>query len=165
MEMVYLAQPPKRYTFEQPKLRRWVESYCRGNVLNLFAGKVLLGSCCGNFNEVRNDIDSTMPAPYHMDAFEFVSTWKGKPFDVVILDPPYNIRKAREKYEGRWIGRLTKIKNILPSIMSSKGRVISLGYDTVGMSKSRGFEKIAVCVVCHNGDHNDTLVLVEKKVK
>ena len=42
--------------------------------------------------------------------------------------------------------------------------VISYGYDTVGMSKSRGFKKIGVCVVCHNGDHNDTLCLVEQLI-
>lgn len=37
------------------------------------------------------------------------------------------------------------------------------GYDSVGMSKSRGFKKIAVCLMCHGGDHNDTICLVEKK--
>ena len=168
MEMTYLTQPPKRYTFEQPKLRVWVENYCKGNgqVLNLFAGKVKL-----NVPELRVDIDENMPANIHVDAYHFVSEMRdslsieGPPmlFGVVILDPPYNIRKSREKYEGRWIGKLTKIKNILPGIIRPGGRVISLGYDSVGMSKSRGFKKIALCVVCHGGDHNDTLCLVEEK--
>ena len=57
----------------------------------------------------------------------------------------------------------TKIKDLLPQIITSNGRVISLGYDSVGMSKKRGFEKIAVCLVCHGGDHNDTIALVEEK--
>ena len=108
-----------------------------------------------------------MPALYHMDAYDFVS-WcigeqtkgKSRPVDTIVLDPPYNIRKAREKYEGRWIGKLTKIKNMLPQIIPVGGRIISLGYDSVGMSKSRGFKKIALCVICHGGDHNDTICLI-----
>lgn len=162
INFTYLAQPPRKYTFEQPKLKLWVESWCKGKVLNLFAGKTLL-----DIDEVRVDIDKDMPADYHMVAFEFISTWQGDKFDTVILDPPYNIRKAREKYgtywNGGYIGKLTKIKNAIPSILEdNKSRIISLGYDTVGMSKSRGFEKIAICLVCHSGDHNDTLCLVEE---
>ena len=30
------------------------------------------------------------------------------------------------------------------------------------MSKSRGFEKIALAVVCHNGDHDDSFAIVEE---
>jgi hypothetical protein len=156
----YMAQPPKRYTFEQPKFKEWVEHHCMGLVLNLFAGKVKL-----NVNEVRVDIDPDMPAEYHMDALDFVNTHWGKVYDTVILDPPYNVRKAREKYQGRWIGKLRQLKDALPAIIRPQGRVISLGYDTVGMSRSRGFEKIAICVICHNGDHNDTLCVVEEKIK
>jgi len=74
-----------------------------------------------------------------------------------------SIRKSREKYEGKYVGNLTKIKNALPSILRDKGRIISLGYDSVGMSKSRGFTKIAICLICHGGDHNDTIGLIEQK--
>lgn len=161
MNFTYLVQPPKKYTFEQPKLKEWVEQNCKGRVLNLFAGKVLL-----DVDETRVDIDKSMPADYYMNAFDFVNfaIENGMFFDTIILDPPYNIRKAREKYDGRYIGSLTKIKNILPKIINDDGYVISLGYDTVGMSKSRGFRKIAVCLVCHNGDHNDTICLKEAKL-
>lgn len=165
IDFTYLTQPPKRYTFEQPQLLAWVRKWCdRGfgsTVLNLFAGKVPLRTL--TINEYRVDIDPTCVADYHGDAYEFVRDTKTK-FDVVVLDPPYNIRKAREKYESRWIGKLTKIKNILPNILNKNGRVISLGYDTVGMSKSRGFKKIAICLVCHGGDHNDTIGLVEEVI-
>ena len=36
IKFTYLTQPPKRYTFEQPKLKAWTESMCKGEVLNLF---------------------------------------------------------------------------------------------------------------------------------
>ena len=156
IEFTYLWQRPARYTFEMPQLKEWVEHWCEGFALNLFAGKVKL-----NVNEFRVDLDKEMPADYYGDAFDFVSSWKGQKFDTIILDPPYNVRKSREKYGSRYIGSLTKIKNALYAIVSDKARIISLGYSTVGMSNMRGFKKAAICVVCHGGDHNDTLGLVE----
>ena len=33
------------------------------------------------------------------------------------------------------------------------------------MSKKRGFKKVALCIVCHNGDHDDTIGIVEDQVK
>jgi hypothetical protein len=158
MEFTYLTQPPKRYTFEQPRLKEWTERWCKGKVLNLFAGKTKL-----NCDEYRVDMDPEMNPDYLGDAYGFVKDTRMK-FDTVVFDPPYNLRKSREKYEGRYIGSLTKIKNVLPGIMNHDAHIISFGYDTVGMSRSRGFDKIAVCIVCHNGDHNDTLCLVERKV-
>lgn len=156
VEFTYLSQPPKRFTFEQPKLRKWVEQWCIGRTLNLFAGKTKL-----DVDEFRVDSNKEMLADFYGDAFEFVTT-TDKKFDTIVLDPPYNLRKSREKYKDHYIGSFTKIKNELPKILNPNGRVIILGYSSVGMSKSRGFEKIAVALICHNGDHNDTIATVEK---
>lgn len=158
IDFTYLLQPPKRYTFEQPKLKEWVEKWCKGKVLNLFAGKVKL-----NVNEFRVDIDKNCPVDYYGDAFEFVNDWKGDKFDTIVFDPPYSLRKSREKYEGRYIGKDTKIKDVLHKILSPNGRVINLGYSSTGMSKKRGFTKVAICLVCHSGNHDDTVVTVEDK--
>lgn len=156
MNFTYLVQAPRRFTFEQPQLKKWVERWCKGKTLNLFAGKTIL--FCDEF---RVDINKEMKADWYGDAYKFVKTTKMK-FDTIILDPPYNLRKAREKYQGKYIGLFTKLKNILIKIINENGRVISFGYDTTGMGKIRGFEKIAMCVVNHSGDHNDTLCLVEE---
>ena len=156
MDFTYLLQPPRKYTFEQPRLREWTERMCSGKVLNLFAGKTRL-----NCDEFRVDVSDEFHPDYVGDAYEFVKS-TCKKFNTIILDPPFNVRKAREKYGGRWIGSFTKIKNIIPQILEPGGIVIIYGYDSVGMSRRRGFKKIAICLVCHNGDHNDTIVVAER---
>lgn len=161
IEFKYLLQPPKKYTFEQLKLKSWVESHCTGTTLNLFAGKTML-----DIPEVRVDINPKMPATYHMDAYEFVELLiPTEKVDTIILDPPYSYRKSKTKYGNCWIGNLPKLKNKIPYILNPGGKVISLGYDSVGMSRRRGFEKIAICLVCHGGDHKDTICVVEKYIQ
>jgi len=159
MNFTYLAQPPRKWTFEQPKLRKWTENNCKGKVLNLFAGKTKL-----EVNEFRVDLSGEFNPDIVCNAFDFIEETNMK-FDTVILDPPYNVRKSREKYNGKYIGKLTKIKNILKRVLNPGARVISFGYDSVGMSNSRGFKKIGICLVCHNGDHNDTICLIEELKK
>lgn len=158
----YMKQPPRRWTFENKRLKTWVESYCTGRCLNLFSGHVRL-----NINELRIDIDESADADYHMDALDFVKWWKkigGGLFDTVILDAPYGWRKAKELYNGHYIGSFPRLKTELNRIIAPSGRVITLGYDSVGMSAQRGFKKIAICLVCHSGDHKDTIGLVEERV-
>lgn len=160
VDFTYLYQQSARYTFEQPKLKKWCEGWCVRNVLNLFAGKVRL-----DVQEYRVDISDDHKPDIVMDAQEFVETTDMK-FDTVIFDPPYNWRKSREKYgDGRYIGNEKKLKDALPTIINPFGKVISFGYDSVGMSYSRGFKKIAVCLVCHSGNHHDTICTVERKAE
>jgi len=160
IEFTYLRQPPKRYTFEQKKLKLWVESYSKGKVLNLFAGRTKL-----NLDEFRVDSNKEMVADYYGDALEFLKTTKLK-FDTIILDPPYSLRKSYEKYKGHYIGSSwTRIRNACLNVLNEHGRIISLGYNSQGMSKALGFRKVAICLVCHNGDHNDTIVVVEDRVE
>jgi len=163
MNFTYLKQPPRKYTFEMPKLLKWTIQNCKGKTLNLFAGKTLLNGV----NETRVDLNKEMPADYHMDAFEFVmlAEKKGWRYDTIIFDPPYNLRKSREKYMGIYTSELRKIKTELPNIVNNNGIIISYGYDTTGMGRNRGFELIHVCIVNHSGDHNDTLCTIEKKIQ
>jgi len=160
-EFTYMYQPPRRYTFEMPKLLEWLKLQCKGKILNLFAGKVVID----RLNETRVDIDPNMnELDFVMDSYEFclMAIKRGWKWDTIILDPPYNMRKSREKYGSRWIGSFTKIKNLILKMINVNGTVISFGYDSVGMSNSRGFKKVAICLICHSGDHQDTIVVVER---
>lgn len=157
MDFTYLKQPNNTYTFTMPKLRSFVAKNCKGEVLNLFAGKIRVVP-----NEYRVDLDPLMNPDFVGDAFEFINL-TDKTFDTVIFDPPYNIRKAREKYNSRWIGKDTKIKNSLVRVMNKDSLFIQLGYNTTGMSKKRGFEIIAICLINHGGSSSDTICIIEQK--
>ena len=156
-------QPPKKYTFQQPKLKLWTEDWCQGTVLNLFAGKTRLNVD----KEIRVDLSHDMDADYYMDSLTFLHGYEeycDEKIDTVILDPPYNWRKAKEKYGNRMIGQYPILKNMIARLLEPGSRVITFGYDSVGMARSRGFRKIAICLVCHSGDHHDTICTVEELV-
>ncbi len=158
LDFTYLRQPPKKWTFEQPRLKRWVEYWCKGKVLNLFAGKTKL-----NVDEYRIDSSNEFKPDLLGDALEFIKSTNMK-FDTVILDPPYFLRKSYEKYKGHYIGSTwTQVRRAVPRVCNKGARVISFGYNSQGMSRTLGFKKIAVCLVCHQGDHNDTVCTVERK--
>ncbi len=160
MKFSYMKTPLRRYTFENKRIKEWVEEHVEGNALNLFAGKTLL-----NCHEVRNDLREEMPADYHMDALDFVAAWQGDPFGTVILDPPYAYRKSMEMYDGAVSSPFNQIKNLLPNIMTPTGIVITFGYHSNVMGEKRGFEQEELLIMSHGGAIHDTLAIVERRVK
>ena len=156
--MEYMLQPPKKWTFEQPKLKKWIEKHCKGKVLNLFAGKTKL-----NVDEFRVDSNPEFSPDLVCDALDFLETTEMR-FDTIILDPPYSLRKSYEKYQGHYIGSgWTKIRRAIPNVCNENCIIISLGYNSQGMSRTLGFKKVAILLICHSGDYNDTIVTVERK--
>ena len=146
----------RRYTFESPKIKEWVESRSHGKVLNLFAGKVLL-----NLDELRNDIDPEMKVDYNMDALEFVKIWDTFEFDTIILDPPYSYRKSMEMYNGHLNSKFKLIADEIPRILKKDGVVISFGYHSTFMGKVRDFKLKELCVFAHGGAQHCTIGIVE----
>jgi len=146
----------RRYTFESPKIKRWVETNSKGKVLNLFAGKTKL-----NLNEVRNDIDKEALAEYHLDALEFIKKYKQK-FDTIILDPPYAYRKAMEMYNGNYSSKFKQIADLIPKLLKENGKVISFGYHSTFLGKKRGFNLIKLCVFAHGGSQHCTIGIIEQ---
>ncbi len=148
----------RRYTFESPKIRQWVEENSKGICLNLFAGKTRLA-----IDEVRNDIDPEMDADYCMDAVDFVRKCIGiVTFDTVILDPPYAYRKAMEMYKGNYTSRFKQLADEVPKILNPDGIVISFGYHSTFLSKKRKAELLKLCVFAHGGAQHCTIGIIEK---
>ena len=148
----------RRYTFESPKIKKWVEDNSEGKVLNLFAGKTLL-----NLDEVRNDIDEKVAiADYHMDCVDFVRNWDGDKFDTIILDPPYALRKSIEMYNGNYTSRFKMLADKILVILQEGGKIISFGYHSTFMGNVRGFGLYKLCVFAHGGSQHCTIGIIEK---
>lgn len=160
IKFIYLKQPLRPYTFEAPKIKKWIEDRAKGFVLNLFAGKTRL--CV---DELRNDIDKTYLQDYYKDAYNFVREWNGKKFDTIILDPPYSYRKGMEKYKGHYTSKFNLIKEEIPLILNKNGIVITFGYHSTFMGKKRGFKLKEICLICHGGAQHDTIAIIEEKIK
>jgi len=156
MKLELIKTNLRRYTFDSPKIKEWVEDNSSGFVLNLFAGKNKL-----NINEIRNDIDKEMIADYNLDAVDFVKQWNGNKFDTIILDPPYAYRKAMEMYKGNYSSRFKQLADEVPRILKKNGKVISFGYHSTFLGNVRGFNLNKLCVFAHGGSQHCTIGIIE----
>jgi len=158
MKLTLIKTNLRRYTFESPKIKQWVEQNSKGKVLNLFAGKTKL-----NLDEVRNDSDEEMPVDYNKEALDFVREWDGYKFDTIILDPPYTYRKAMELYKGHRNSKFKLIADEIQRILNKDGLIISFGYHSSFMGKVRGFNLKELCVFAHGGAQHCTIGIIETK--
>lgn len=153
----YITCPLYRYTFAVKPIRKWVEDNCEGKVLNLFAGITEL-----NVDEVRNDLDENAFSEYKMDAVEFLRTWNGNKFDTILLDPPYSYRKSMEMYNNIRCSPFKQLKDEIPRVLNLGGKVITFGYHSNTMGKSRGFVIEKIGLFSHGGAIHDTIASVER---
>ncbi|WCT13322.1 hypothetical protein [Mucilaginibacter jinjuensis] len=160
MVLEHYRCPLHRYTFSVRPIRQWLEAQCEGRVLNLFAGPTLL-----QVDEVRNDLDVDMPADYHLDAAAFLESWNGEPFGTILLDPPYALRKSMELYKGIICSPFRRIKDAIPGCLKPGGLVITFGYHSVVMGRSRFFRLEKVALFSHGGAIHDTIASVERLIK
>lgn len=157
-KLTFIRTNLRRYTFESPKIKQWVEERSKGKVLNLFAGKTKL-----NLDEVRNDLDKEMLADYNKDALDFVREWQGEKFDTIILDPPYSYRKSMEMYKGNLNSRFKLIADGIPMILNEDGVVISFGYHSTFVGNIRKFRLKELCIFAHGGAQHCTIGIIEER--
>lgn len=155
---------PRKWTFQMPKTREWVEMRMEGRVLNMFGGVVQLTPRANNVI-VHNEINPELAANTRFDAYD-LTQWQEfySVFDTVVFDPPYSAHQAVVSYNmGKKKQRVSHARDVVEFVLRPGGRVISLGWSSTGMSESRGFEKEALLLVNHGGSHNDTIVLCERR--
>lgn len=160
---------PNSETFNVPPIGDMVKSYLRNS-------KVSVDAFARNkrWATYTNDINPNTEAEYHMDARDFMRKMvaKGIIADLIIFDPPYSPRQVSEVYKE--IGLTATMKDTQTASMKKDCRklirqlsrtgtvVLSFGWNTVGMGK--GWNTMETMLVCHGGDHNDTICLAEAMV-
>lgn len=107
------------------------------------------------------------PYEYTMDAIDYLAMHEGGQ-RYAVFDPPYSPRQLKEMYRG--VGEYdtkastwSRWKDALNEKMGSGGIVVSFGWSTNGMGKTRGYEILEILLVAHGGMHNDTICVVERK--
>ena len=123
---------------------------------------------------ITNDLNPKYDTMYHMDALEFLKQIESESVDVVLYDPPYSLRQVKECYEGVGItvtAEHTKASwrakhlDEIARILKPNGICFCFGWNTNGVGKKRGFERIEVLIIPHGGSKNDTLCTAEIKKK
>lgn len=116
------------------------------------------------------------PFPFEskVDCFDYLSKYSNESGDFGLIDPPYSNRQRSEHYNEKGIeingwhtgaGWTRKLKDEVARVMKVGGKTITFGWNSSGIGKKRGFELTRILIICHGGDHNDTICTVEKKVQ
>lgn len=123
-----------------------------------------------------NDLNPATSAKYHMETTDFLGQLQQKQVkaDLFLFDPPYSPRQIKECYNsiGKKMtiadGQSARLKKLwrqaaLP-LLTDDAIVISCGWNSIGFGKVLGFKLQEILLVCHGGDHNDTIVTVEQRI-
>ena len=151
---------PNKNTFLIKPIKNLIDRYCGGEWADPFANN-------NSPAKYTNDLNEEMDTMYHLDAVEFLKTFKDEQLDGVLLDPPYSMHQCTVSYAGygkKKVIALTPVYDEIRRILRRGGVCISFGWGTNGIGKKRGFETHEVLIVPHGGHHNDTLVTVEQKI-
>ena len=119
-----------------------------------------------------NDLNPKTEAEHHMEARDFLRMLVSQKVmaDLLIFDPPYSPRQVSEVYSE--IGLTATMKDTQTANMKKECRelmrqlsspgtvVLSFGWNSVGMGP--GWHTEEILLVCHGGDHNDTICLAER---
>ena len=120
--------------------------------------------------EFDNIFVDPFPFPFKTDALEYLKSFQDESVEKLAFDPPYSPRQLKEMYGGAGLDYTTNasywssLKKEIGRIMKKDGKVISFGWNSGGIGKKYGFEIKKILLVPHGGQHNDTIVTVERKV-
>lgn len=158
---------PNKNTFDIFCIKKLIYRYVSSEHLSIdpFANKNRIAS-------ITNDIDPSFNTDYSLDALVFLKTFESSSVDLVLFDPPYSPRQVSECYKnlGLTVNMETtqssfwsKMKDEIKRIVKPDGIVVSFGWNSNGIGLKRGFSIEEILIVAHGGQHNDTIVTVERK--
>jgi hypothetical protein len=162
---------PNKNTFSIKPIEEFVLKYTMGAdcVVDPFARDT-------EYGHYTNDLNPETKADYHMKAEDFCLMLQDKEVksDLVLFDPPYSPRQISECYKGIGLevsmedtqaSFWKKVRDTIDPLVIDGGIVLSFGWHTNGMGKTRGYEIEEILLVAHGGAHNDTICMAERKVQ
>lgn len=160
---------PNSNTFDIKPIKELIRKYLVSSTWSIdpFANSNILA-------RITNDIDPQYKTDYNFDALDFLKLLADNGHDLVLFDPPYSPRQVSECYKnlGMTVNMETtqssfwrKLKDQIARVLDVGGICISFGWNSNGIGLKRGFEIIEILIVAHGGNHNDTIVTVERKIQ
>jgi hypothetical protein len=161
---------PNKWTFRILPIEQLLRMEMNGGLwIDPFCGKSKIA-------QINNDINPNMPADFHLAATEFLKRFNDESVDGVLYDPPYSGEQIKRSYENAGLETLNKgnitqssfwsrPKDQIARILKPGGKVISFGWNSSGLGKTRGFTKNRILLICHGSAHPDTIVVVETKIQ
>ena len=161
---------PNHNTFSIKPIKELISKYLQeGQWLDPFSRNSPFADLC-----CTNDLNPEFSSDYNLESLEFLKLFDTASIDGVLFDPPYSPRQISECYKS--IGREVHMtdtqssfygdrKKEVSRVVKEGGIVVSFGWNSQGIGKTRGFEIIEIMLVAHGGAHNDTICTVERKVK
>ncbi len=158
---------PNKNTFTIKPIHELILKYNNENLISIdpFANNNKLA-------KITNDIDAKYDCDFNMDALEFLKQFESNSIDLVLFDPPYSPRQLAECYKklkksvtfkttqsSFW----SNLKKEISRVTRKNAIVISCGWNSGGIGKKYGFKIQEILLVSHGGQHNDTIVVVDRK--
>lgn len=159
---------PNKNTFDIKPIKELIFKYYKDKYLSIdpFANK-------NRIAKFTNDLDPEMNCDYNMDAIDFLNMFEEKTVDFILYDPPFSARQVSECYKklGKTVNFETtqssfwgNLKKEVARVIKPNGIVITFGWNSNGIGKTKGFEIVEILLVAHGGNHNDTICVVERKI-
>lgn len=166
MEITRQWAMPNSNTFEIEPIRKIIDKYAHGVIVDPFANRNKIAT-------ITNDLNPEFDTTYHMDATDFLTILGDDSADTVLYDPPYSPRQVSECYKslGKTVNMSTtqasywsRQKEQISRIVKHGGICITCSWNSGGIGRKYGFYIIEILLVAHGGWHNDTIVVVERKI-
>jgi len=168
---------PNSKTFKINCIRNIISKYLplNGIVIDPFANECSVKKIIpGNLKYISNDLDTEFKTDYNLEAQDFMKLFEDNSIDLVLFDPPYSGRQVSECYKklGKTVTMsdtnsryFVKFKEQISRIIKNNGIAITFGWSSNGVGKKYGFEIVEILLVAHGGNHNDTIVVIERKIQ
>ena len=160
---------PTKNTFDCPPIQELIQRYISRSKISVdpFAAN-------SNLATYTNDLNPNTDAEYHIDALDFLKLLNERDIkaDVILLDPPYSLRQMKECYEniGRKVSQRESqrfygdLRDAVDNLIMPGSHVLTFGWNSIGMGKTRNYRIVEVMLVCHGRAHNDTICVIDQKM-
>lgn len=117
------------------------------------------------FCDVTNDINPNTKAQINLDAEIFIKNTKTNISNLIIFDPPFSDRQAKDKYSTSNLyasdsKKISNITNEFQRVLVPGGYVIKCGYNSTPI---KNLKMIEMVIINFGGSRNDVIISIHQK--